>query len=253
MVLPGSAAGEGSNAGDHAAVVLEVVVGIQNVVLPFVLVLGRHRDCGEPALELGHSVDAVIGAPVGEGSPGLVGTRQVVHVLPVPGVDERQDAGTVCTGPAAEDPVQGRAPCGRLAQAAPQLAFALLPVVLGDEVDLVGLVQQSDRLDRPVHQVHEVGEGVTEETGDPEHDVDPRTPELVLGNDLDAAHAPVLGVPDRAHAEEVQGLGDVIAVCAHRGCAPDHDAYRLWIGTLLVKVALEEGLGELAADLIGDR
>ena len=62
---PGAGRRQRVDGGDHAAVVLEVVVAVEDVVLAVVLVLHRHLDGGEPAahrLGRGH---AVLAAPVG--------------------------------------------------------------------------------------------------------------------------------------------------------------------------------------------
>ena len=91
----GSRAGERADGGDHAAVVLQVVVGVEDVVLAVVLVLDGHVDGGEAAA---HGVlvgDAVAVAAVGEAGPGDVDRGEVVVGAPVALLEQRQDAHAV--------------------------------------------------------------------------------------------------------------------------------------------------------------
>src|SRR5947209_3056602 len=80
----GVAAGQGADHGDHAAVVLEVVVGVGDVVLAGVDVLGRHRDPAEGTFHVRPGVHAVESAAVGVAAPDRVDLGQVGVIAPVP-------------------------------------------------------------------------------------------------------------------------------------------------------------------------
>ena len=91
---------------------LEVVVGVEDVVLAVVLVLGGDLHPCQHRLELGARVDAVVVGRVGVAAPVDVGLGEVGVGLPVPLVDQRQDAGAVAARLRAEDAVAGAAPRG---------------------------------------------------------------------------------------------------------------------------------------------
>src|SRR5205823_5249811 len=74
---------------DHAAVILEVVVAVEDVVLAVVLVLGGDDDAGEALAELLGRLGAERATPVGEGAPGLVHRREILVGLPVALVEQR--------------------------------------------------------------------------------------------------------------------------------------------------------------------
>ena len=149
-------AGQGPDGRDHAAVVLEVVVGVEDVVLTVVLVLDRHLDGGEAAAHGAGRRHAHAGAAVAVAAPRLVDRGQVVVGAPVARLQKRQDARPVGPGLGPED--------ARVATEAGQSH---------------GVVQEGDQM----------REGVAEEPGDAEDDVHPRTPELLVGHQLDAGHA----------------------------------------------------------------
>ena len=102
--------GESAHSGDHTAVILHVVVTVEDVVFPGVLVLGGHDNLAEPAPELGAGVHAVVLLGVGVSAPGGVDLGQVLHRLPVTLVQHRQDSGAVGAWLAAEYAVQALAP-----------------------------------------------------------------------------------------------------------------------------------------------
>ena len=104
-VAPRRRSRQRANGGDHAAVELQVVVRIEDVVLAVVLVLGGDLDAREHGLEARPGVDAVLVARVGVAAPVHVRRREVGRRLPVAFVDQRQDAGAVGARRRAEDPV----------------------------------------------------------------------------------------------------------------------------------------------------
>ena len=92
-------------------------------------------------------------------------------------------------------------------------------------------------------------EGVAEEAADAQRHIDARPAELGQRHDLEAGDALGLLVPRGAHAEQGEGLGDVVAVGAHRRRAPQHEAHRPGMGAGLGEVALDDAVGQRRADL----
>ncbi len=209
-------AGDGPDRRDHPAVVLQVVIGIEDVVLAVVLVLDRDLDRGEPAAHRLGSGQAHPGAPVGPAAPRLVDGGEIGVGTPVPGLEEREDARAVRSGLRAED-----------------------PRVVAEPGQVEGLIQQP----------HDVGEGVTEEPRDPERDVHPGTAQLALGHELQATDPPRLLLPHGSHADQRERLGDVVAHGPHGRRAPQHEPDAAREGTLLLAVALDQGVRQLATDL----
>src|SRR5581483_2553397 len=74
--LPRILAGKGANRGDHPAVVLHVVVAVEDVVLAVVLVLGGNGDLAEALLELWPGGLSVLFARIREAAPGGVDLGQ---------------------------------------------------------------------------------------------------------------------------------------------------------------------------------
>ncbi len=75
--------------GDHAAVVLQIVVAVEDVVLAVVLVLGGHLHAGQRLGEGLAGGRALLVAGVGVAAPGQVGLGEVGVAAPVAGVDQR--------------------------------------------------------------------------------------------------------------------------------------------------------------------
>ena len=96
-----------------------------------------------------------------------------------------------------------------------------------------------------------MGEGVAEEARDAHGDVDARAAELGQRDHLDPGDPCVLRVPDRAHAEQGQDLGHVVALGPHRrrapGDEPDHAGQLAGVAL----VALEQRVGQAPADVPG--
>ena len=78
---------------------------------------------------------------------------------------------------------------------------------------------------RLVEQGTRLREGVAEEAGDPHRHVDRAAgPARPAGSTSSPRTRRLSALPDRPHAEQVEDLGDVVAVGAHRRRAPDDDA-----------------------------
>src|SRR5213078_1869500 len=94
----GVAPGQRPDGGDHAAVVLEVVVGVGDVVLAGVDVLGRDLDPPVVGAHVLGGRRARQPPAVGEAAPGGVDLGQVGVVAPAPRLDDLQDPGAVGPG-----------------------------------------------------------------------------------------------------------------------------------------------------------
>ncbi len=170
MYAAGRLTGQRAHGGDHSPVVLEIVVGVGDVVFAGVGVLGGHRDAAVlPAHVVGRGRSVEVAA-VREAAPGRVHLGEVGVVAPVAAVDQLQQPGAVGARFRAENP------CGGAASV----------TVLGDvgirvraHVVLVGgLIEVRDERDRVVEHGDHMREGVAEETGDPHGDVDTRPAEF---------------------------------------------------------------------------
>ena len=134
MYASGAVPRQRADGGDHAAVVLEVVVGVGDVVLAGVGVLGGHRDPPVGGLHLVAGRAAVQSAAVGVAAPDGVDLGEVGVGAPVAAVDQLEQARAVRARAGAEDAGGGAAFVAVLGQ-----------VGLGvgaDEVGLGGLVQR---------------------------------------------------------------------------------------------------------------
>src|SRR4028118_2355092 len=79
----GVAAGQGADGGDHAPVVLEVIVGVEQVVLPVVHVLDGDLGAPEVRLHRPPRLDAVEPLAVGVAAPHGAALAEVGGVAPV--------------------------------------------------------------------------------------------------------------------------------------------------------------------------
>ena len=247
--LPRVPAGQGAHGGDHAAVVLHVVVAIEDVVLPGVLVLGGHHYLTEPAAELRTGVDAEILTGVGISAPSSVHLGQVLHGFPVPFVQRCQNSCSVSSRLTAEDPVHGSGPCiatGGVGTCLLALAGGgpgqVLAQMLDDEVILGSLVLGCRQLHGLVQQVYKVGEGVPEETADTHGDVYTGMAQLFSWYDLDPQYSAALRLPYRPNTQKVQNLGDIISMGAHGRRSPHDHTHHLRVGPFLREVFLQQGL-----------
>ncbi len=121
------------------------------------------------------------------------------------------------------------------------------------EVLLVGLLLGGGQAHRVVQQGDDVREGVAEEAGDAQRHVDARAAQLLQRDRLQAGDPAGGVVPDRAHAEQGEGLGDVVAGGAHRAGAPEREPDRGRVGAVVVGgVPLDQRGGERLAGLPGE-
>src|SRR5690606_8243883 len=99
-------AGEGAHGGDHAAVVLEVVVRVGDVVLAGVRILRGYRDPPIVGTHVFRRRLTVQVAPVGETAPRGVDLGEISVATPVTRVDQLEQACPVGTGGGTEDAPQ---------------------------------------------------------------------------------------------------------------------------------------------------
>src|SRR5690606_23977749 len=132
----GRLAGQRPHGRDHAAVVLEVVVGVGDVVLAGVDVLGGDRDPPVGVLHVGAGGDAVEVAAVGVAAPHRVHLGEVGVVAPVAAVDERQQPRPVRARRRPEHAQRGAALVAVLARVGLDVG--------ADVVGVVGFVQAGD-------------------------------------------------------------------------------------------------------------
>ena len=99
--------GQRPHGGDHAAVVLEVVIRVGDVVFAGVGVLGGHRDSAVLPVHVVGGRRAVEPAAVGEAAPCGVDLREVGVVAPVAAVDQLQQTRAVGSRFGAENPCGG--------------------------------------------------------------------------------------------------------------------------------------------------
>src|SRR5262249_42509495 len=81
--------------GDHAAVVLQVVIAIKDVVLAIVLILNRYRDLAKAQLKFVSGCLAIRRAGVRVTAPGYVDVSQVALGFPAALLDGRQNASPI--------------------------------------------------------------------------------------------------------------------------------------------------------------
>ena len=249
------AAGQGPHGGNHAAVVLHVVITVEYVVLPGVLVLSGHHDLAEPLPELRPGANPEVSLGVGVAAPSGVNLGQVLHRFPVPFVQSRQNTGPISARFATEYPIQGRGPDSSVRLPSPRgrgagsdgigstLAHVFLKVfknivffgrfVLGCR-QLHGLIQKIDK----------VGEGVTEKTADPYGYVDAGVSQFGDGYNLQALDSTAFRLPDRPDAQQCENLGNVIAVGAHRRRSPDHKSHHFRISPFFCQVLFQQSVSQ---------
>ncbi len=212
--------------------VLEVVVGVEDVVLAVVLVLHGHLDGGEAAA---HGIGiglAVAAPPVGEARPFQVHLGEIGLRAPRALLDDGEDARPI--------PTRRRAP-----------QPGVLATSRSDRVVGRSLVEGGHESDGVVEQFDDVGERIAEEAADPQGHVDPGPAQSSPGNDLEPGDPLGLRVPGRSHAEQRERLRHVVPSGAHGGRAPQDEPDGGRVGAGLVEVTLDQALGQGGADLPG--
>ena len=83
---------ERADGGNHAAVELQIIVAVENVMFAVVLIVERHFDVAQAVAECVARVHALLVGGVGVAPPIDVGFGEIVFVLPVAFFNQRQNA-----------------------------------------------------------------------------------------------------------------------------------------------------------------
>ena len=102
----GIASGKGPHRCHHAAVILQVVVAVENIVLTVVLILHRNGHRRKARFKGLRGFQAIRLTGIGIPTPGHVDLGQILVTPPVALVEQGQNTGAVRARLGAEDPVQ---------------------------------------------------------------------------------------------------------------------------------------------------
>ena len=219
--------GERAHGGDHAAVVLEVVVGVGDVVLD-------GCRCSWPPRR---SADSWSPCPPRAGRrpdrgrtrtrPRRCRPRRDLIISPVAGLDQRQESRPVRARRGPEDP-GGGAPLvpmlGQIASAWARTKFSSSGSSSSAtrrtaSSSIVSTCGKASRKKPEIRTVTSIRGRPSSASGIASRPVDP----------------PGRLVPDREHAHQGQHLADVVSAGPHGGGAPDRQPDRLRVGTGLVR------------------
>ncbi|SGG56394.1 Uncharacterised protein [Mycobacterium tuberculosis] len=227
---------ERPHGGHHAAVILEVVVGVGDVVFTGVGILGGHRNTPVLAVHVVDRLAAIQVAPVGESAPGGVHLGEVGVVAPAAAVDQLQQPGAVGSRFGSENPCGGSPLISVVGQI--RLGVRAHVVVLG------GLVEVGDQPHRVIEHGHHMREGITEKAGDPYRHVDARAAQLGRLHGRQVDDPPRGVVPYRPNPQQRKHFGDVVAGRAHRRGAPHRQPHRPRPPPMLIAVARQQRIGQ---------
>ena len=243
--LAGIAAGQSAHRGNHPAVILHIVIAVEQVMFPIVLILGGDDNLAEPLAELGAGLDSEILPGVGVAAPGGINLSQIRDGFPIALVNGGQNAGPIGAGFAAKDAVEGGGPVSGFRPFPGFLQIRLQ--MLDDIVPLRRLVEGGYLRHGLIQQIDKVGKGIPEKAADADGYINARPAQFIQGDDLDAGYAAAFGLPHRADAEEIHNLGQVVAVGTHRGSSPNHHAHHFGISALLLQILVKQGVAQILA------
>src|SRR5450830_13185 len=244
-------AGQRANGRNHAAVILQVIVAVEDVVFAVVLVMQGHLHARQTSAEGVALVAALLVAQlarIGVAAPVDVSLGKIGIGLPVLFLNQGQDAGTVAARLGAEDAIGGTLLCFVFVQALADPFAQLLQIMLAYEILIERLIQCDDGIDGVVDQIDQLREGVAEESADARSDVDARALQLLQRYHFDAGDLAIARTPHRTNAEQAQNLRHVVAVRAHGAGAPDADGDALRIRAGFAQMALQHFACQLLAD-----
>lgn len=203
------------------------VIAVQHIDLHRGLVFDGHPHRGEPAAEqLRHGL-SVKAAAVPVGAPEGIDLAQVCPALPVLAVNCLAHSRPIGAGRAAEHPQSCLLRRLVFAQALGDQPLPLLVGMFFDKVLLRALVQAGHSQHRPLHQLHHIGEGITEQAADAQHSIDARTAQFLQRMGLYPHH--LVGLPqiEGTHTHQGEHLCDVLAMGFHTLVGVDHDSHAL--------------------------
>ena len=223
--------------------VLEIVVGVGDVVLAGIGVLGRHRDAAVLPAHIVGSRRPVEAAAVREAAPRRVDLREVGVVAPVAAVDQLQQPGAVRARFRAENPCGGSTSVTVLGDVGVR--------VRTNVIRLGRLVEVRDERHRVVEHGDDVREGVPKEAGDPHGDVDTRPAEFGERDRLQVDDTAGCVVPHRPNTQQRKHFGDVVTRCPHGRRPPHRKADRPRPAAVVLAVPGQQRLGHRAAGFPG--
>ena len=109
--------------------------------------------------------------------------------------------------------------------------------------EFVLVFQRRHLLHGGIKQANDIGECIAKKARHTQRHIDPRTPHHRHGQHFEITDAPAAIRPGRAHAQQGQGLGDIVAAGAHGGRAPDRQADGLRIFTMLLRIFFHQQIG----------
>ena len=174
---------------------------------------------------------------------------EVIEGFPRLGLEQVADTCAIRPRRIAKDADRGAFPCTLL-----RLALLLKPCCIGENVLahivlLIAFVEIAHHAHCLIHPAYGVRHCITEQPADACRHVDARPLELCEGDDLKPANTLRRTPPDRAHAHEVEELGDTLSMTAHVRARPKDNANRLGIAPLIADVLLDERIPQLFAIL----
>ena len=219
---------QGFSCGAQAPLELVVVVGIEQIMLAVVLVVEHHLHLGQTpfessAIRLGLNGFGTLGA-IAPSAPLEKGLGQVTAVIPLAAIDQALQASPVGPGRRSVHP-------------------GAVPIDAGSSrqgIGMGGFIEGRYQGRGPVHPTHQLGKGITEQARDAQGDIHPRPAEKGDWNHLQIHQPPGGPIPDWAHPQEGQGLGNVFAAIAHGGGAPHRKGQGLEVFPLLLQMGFQQ-------------
>ncbi|OPX80615.1 MAG: hypothetical protein A4E43_00878 [Methanosaeta sp. PtaB.Bin005] len=114
--------------------------------------------------------------------------------------------------------------------------------MLCQEVLLRRLLLLCHQLYCSINKMHDIWKCIPEKTADAQHNVYPRTLQLLHGNELYPCYSAAPLLPDRPNPHEAEDLGNVVSLGSHGGTAPDDHSQGFRIAALVLQIALKQGV-----------
>ena len=247
--------------GAEAPLELVVIIGIEQVMLPVVLVVEHHLHLAQASLQARTVVagfdSSLTGIPGGSatsrirlpglprrgsrfnrgavtpGTPLQEGLSEVGAALPLPGIDQGLQAG----------------PVGPWSRSIHAPGLSLAPCRRRQGIGLLAFLEGGHQAAGSVEPAHQLGEGITEQAGDAQGHIHPGPAKHRQGKHLQIHHAAGGAIPHRAHPHQGQGLADVLAAIAHRGGAPHREGQVAQVVALALQVLLQQQFSAAAAQI----
>ncbi|MNP00890.1 hypothetical protein D3C76_926880 [compost metagenome] len=168
--------------------------------------------------------------------------------MPQATIDGALHACAIRTRLGTENAPAGLPPCRVFIQSRMQQRFTLGAHLGCQRIQVIRLIERGDRLHGRIEQADQVGEGIAEETRYTQGHVHPRTIKQAQRQNFKVVHPLTAGGPNRSHAHQRHGLGDIVAAGAHGRSAPDRQAELTQMITMVLQVTFENQVGRLETD-----